>query len=58
MEPISVKWENGKVSDIQDQYVSEGKAIVNTEGEESEGRSTLSVRAITEAEDFLQNCDK
>jgi len=53
MEPISLKWENGKVSDMQDKHASQGKAIINPAGEDSEDRSTLSLTGIPEAEDFL-----
>ena len=54
MERISLKWENDKVGNMQDKYASQRKAIMNPEVENNEGRSTLSVKGIPEAEDFFR----
>jgi hypothetical protein len=40
---------------MQEHHDSQGKANVNPEGEDSEGKSKLSVTDIPEAEDYSQN---
>jgi hypothetical protein len=54
MELICMKWKNDKVSDMQEHLASQRKANVNPEGEDSEGKSKLSVTDIPEAENYSQ----
>jgi hypothetical protein len=55
MEPISVKWINNKVGDMQEKHALQGKANIKPEGDDNEGRSNVSVTDIPESEDSHQN---
>jgi hypothetical protein len=46
MEPISAKWKNNKVSDMQEKHASQGKANIKPEGDDNEGRCNSSVTGI------------